>query len=240
MNKNISIDNLPVVFNISEIIARGKLTRRVVDYAIKKYIKEKKLIKIKRDVYSKTADPFYVADKLYKGYIGFSSALYLYGLKTEIEATIIVCTSKTQKRTKFLDKMLVPVNMSTQFFGYSLIAVNGLDIPVSTLPKTVFDMFYRPKYANYYDLYRAINSRSISPKEWATILYYAKSSNLTTVRRLGYGLESKAPEWFAARLLKISRNGSRTSFFFLHKLVNYNAKWDIFDDINIKRWEDAV
>lgn len=240
MNRIISIENLPDTFSIGQMTANGKLTRRIVEYTVKKYIKEKKLMKIKRGLYSKVADPFYVASMAYKGYIGFSSALYLYGLKTETEATILVCTPKTQRRIKFLDKIILPVNMSDQFFGYSFVNANGLSIPTATFMKTVFDMFYRPKYANYYDLYKAINGRGISPKEWEDLFYYAKNSNLTTMRRLGYGLEGKAPGWFTGKLMKISKNGSRTSFFFLRKPINYNAKWDIFDDINVRRWKDAV
>lgn len=240
MNKIISIDNLPNIFSSSKITTMGKLTNRVVSYALKKHLKEKKLIKIKRGVYSKVANPFYVASALYKGYIGFSSALYLYRLKNEIEANVIVCVPKTEKKVRFLDKILLPVNVSDQFYGFSIITTEGLDIPISTFPKIVFDMFYRPKYANFYDLYNAINNRRMNSKEWRSLFYYAEKSNLVTIRRLGYGLENKAPKWLTAKLLKISDKGSRTSFFFSHKPIGYNAKWDIFDDINVKRWENAV
>lgn len=240
MNRNISIDNLPDIFSASELAVGGKLSNRVAGYAIKKYMKEKRVIKLKRDLYSKVADPFYIAGILYKGYVGFSSALYLHGLKPEVEATITVCTADTQKRTKLLDKIILPVNMSNQFYGYSLITINGLDIPVAAFTKTIFDMFYRPKYANFYDMYSAINNRGLSKKEWETLMHYLVNSNLTTVRRLGYGLEDKAPKWFIQKLLRISKAGSRTSFFFSHKPINYNAKWDIFDDINIKKWKNAL
>lgn len=240
MNKIINIEILPPVFNVEDIMAGGKMTKRVVSYAINRYVREGKLFRIRRGVYSKVANPFYIAATLYNGYIGFSSALYLYGLKTEVEANVMVCVPKNYKKTGFLDKLIFPVNLSKQFYGFSLLARGDLDIPVSTYPKTIFDMFYKPKYANFYDLYVAVNNRQLSDTEWKRLLYYVQNSNLSTVRRVGYGLEGKAPQWFTDKLLKRSKRGSRTSFFFAHKPVNHNAKWDIFDDIDVKRWENAT
>lgn len=241
MNKIINLTSLPEVFRVSQLLKTNRsLTMRSLNYALNNYLKQKKLIKIKRDLYSKTADPFYVASAIYNGYIGFSSALYLYRLKTEIENEIQICVPSNKPKTKFMDKTIVPINMADEFFGTSFEEVSGNTILVSTFPKTVFDMFYRPRHANYHDLYRALNTRRLTEADWNKLLYYAKSSNLATIRRIGYGLEKFAPERFLKTLNAISKKGGKTAYFFGDNAVNYNSKWGIFDSLNIKRWENAV
>ncbi|MEM3212056.1 MAG: hypothetical protein QXR85_01950 [Candidatus Micrarchaeaceae archaeon] len=242
MNKFvIRFEDLPQIIDTQKIIktTHGHLTMRMLNYAIQKYIKDNKLIKIKRGIYSKSTNPFYVATKIYRGYIGFSSALFLYRLKTEVEKNVFVCTASSMKPTRFLDKELVPVNVSRYAFGTEYVDSNGLEVSVSTYPKTIFDMFLRPGYANYFDLYRALHTRILEHDEWKALEHYLRGASLTTIRRAGYALEEEAPGWFTERLKKLSDKGSRSSFFFKHKMLRYNSSWNIFDDIDIKKWKNA-
>ena len=240
INKIINIDELQGAFYTAKLAHASRASLRATDYAINRYVKEGRIIRVKRGMYARSANPFYIASMLFGGYVGFSSALYLHGLKPEIEATVTVCTQGHMVGTRFMDKLLLPVNMSDQFYGYKIIEAEGLDIPVSTFPKIVFDMFFRPKHANFYDMYNAMNNREMSPVEWKALLHYAREANLATQRRMGYGLENKAPGWFTAKLLNLSKGRKKSSFFLGHRPDNYNPKWGIFDDINIRRWENAV
>ena len=242
MNRLINIDNLPEVFGVRDVIrlSNSKVTRRMLNYEITKLLKGKKLIKIKNGVYSKIGDIFYIASYLYDGYIGFSSALYLHGLKEEIEASVYVCTSSPKKRLRVMERVIEPVNMSKQQYGVMAFVLNGREILISTYAKTIFDMLSKPKYANYFDMYRAMKIRSFSKGQWEELAYYAKNSNITDIRRVGYATEGIAPGWFTGQMNDLSRKGYRTSFFFKHKAENYNLKWSMFDGLSVRRWLNAV
>ncbi len=243
MIKNINISLFPEVFRIDDIIrlsGRG-ITRRRLAYAISKLLDEKKLIKVMNGVYSKTGDAFYIAYKLYGGYIGFSSALYVHGIKTEVNPVIYVCTPlKHAKRINILDKIIVPVNMSGQQYGTMQEGINGKEIMVSTYAKTIFDMLSKPRHADYFDMYRAMNIRRLTAEEWKELLYYTRNCSITDIRRIGYATDGISPSWFTKELHETSSKGYRASFFFKHKTENYIRKWDMFDDLGITRWRNAV
>ena len=242
MDRIINIEDLPQVFKTREIvrITHGRVSKRKINYRIKNLLKRGKLFKISKSIYSKTANIFYIGVYLYRGYIGFSSALYLHSLKTEVSSEIYVCTSAHKKKRRVLGRIIIPVNVSKQQYGAEFILVEGDEILVSTYPKTIFDMLSVPKYANYFDMYRALNERNLTKKEWEELLYYATDSSLTDVRRIGYALEGLAPAWFVKKLHKLSREGSRISYFFKHKNINYDSRWEIYDSINVRQWFNAI
>lgn len=193
-------------------------------------------VRLRNGMYARgDANQFRIAAELYDGYVGFSSALYLHGLKTEIESIVRVCVSKREKPCYFKNVKLSPIFISGQPYGTELL--DG--VLVSTYPKTIFDMLQRPGYADFFDLYRALNTREFSKSEWEELLYYAGNADLSTVRRLGLVLEGRAPRWFVDALMALNKPIGR-SFFRTKSTNNFNAMWRIYDDINVKRWEDAV
>lgn len=241
ISKIINKGIVPAIFRSSDITKIDKgASMRAIRYSLNSLLKTHKLLMVKKGVYSTSADPFFIAQNVFKGYIGFSSALYLLGLKNESEANVYVCIAENRKGIMLLGKNIVPVNMSRYFYGTKIVHRNESDILVSTLPKTLFDMFYRVKYGSFQDIYRALNNYSISDGEWKELLGYALSSNVTVARRVGYALESKAPPWFIADLLRKSDKPSGPSFFYEHTYENYNKKWNIFDSLNVKRWENGI
>ncbi len=239
----VNIETLPDVFRVESIISlsRGRVTRRSLSYAIARLLREKKLVKVKNGTYSKASDPFYVSTMVYDGYIGLSSALFLRGLKTEVEADIYVCTGRGQhKATRFMDKTITPVNMSRQFYGASTVNRDGRDILVSTYPKTIFDMLSKPSYANYFDMYRAMKLTPLSKSEWKYLSYYLCNSSTSDIRRAGHATDGIAPQWFTKKLKRLSDAKTGVSFFFKHRAVNYSPRWKIYDDIGITRWNNAI
>lgn len=242
MNKIVNrLEDLPEVIDTRSLmrLTHGRLTMRMLNYALGKYARGGRLVRIRRGFYSRTADPFYVASRMYSGYIGLSSALYLHGLKTEIEGSVLVCVPRPMRELRFLGKTLVPVNLSKFAFGSALMQHGDFDVPVSTYPKTVFDMLYKPAYSNYFDLYRALHARRLAPDEWRALCRYLSGANLTTARRAGYVLEQEAPAWFTKRLRQRSDSGKGSSFFLKHSMRNYRPGWRLFDDIGVDRWKNA-
>jgi len=230
---------IPDAFDFNRMlkILPKAITRRQFAYFVNNAVRKGELVRIVRGKYAKkSANPFKIALFLFHGYIGFSSALYLLGLKEEIERVIYVGTSRNSPRVRFLNKEIVPVNLSALLYGTQFI--NGL--VVSTYAKTIFDMFYRPKYASFFDLYRALNRKSLSREEWKELLHYCTKSNVSTIRRIGYALEEKAPKWFTGALLRISDEHGGVSYFMRKgSKGKFSKKWHLYDDIDVLRWKNA-
>lgn len=242
MTKLINTGSLPPTFRISDLVrlSYGKETRRTAGYAVAKLLKEKKLIRLNGSMYSRVGDIFYIACAMYGGYIGLSSALSLYGLKEEVEANVYVCVNRSLRPARVLDKIIVPVNTSSNSYGVQIMEHGSLVVQVSTYPKTIFDMLDRPRYANYFDMYRALRLRPMRKEEWKEMLYYVASSRIATARRIGHALEGTAPAWFEAKLKELSEKRNGASFFTGHKPTGYDPKWRIFDSISMRRWTDAI
>jgi len=237
LNKKI-LDTLPDFFgtrNFSSYMGEREAYRH-----LKKWLDFGWILRAKKNFYiKKGADEFYIAQSIYNGYIGFSSALYLHGLKTEIEKKIFVCISSSKKVFNYGQILMVPVNMTGfSFGGYSLVHENHF-LHVSTYPKIIFDMFHKPKYADYYSLYRALNWRKPADEEWKTVLKLCRMAPLSTLRRVGFGLEGKAPKWFTKKLENLNSDKG-VSFFVPGKRGEYSGKWRVYEPNGIRRWIDEV
>ncbi len=236
MGKLINVEELPLFFKLSQLKLRKNKSMRSVRYSVHELLKQKKIAKIGNEYYTKTSNPFFVATQVYKGYIGFSSALYILGLKNETEANVYVCTSSKNKTMNFLDKQLVPVNMSRYFYGTTILVYGDLEVLTSTLPKTIFDMFYKIRYLDVQNVYRALAQRNLTRKEWVELMSFAAVASISVARRIGYSLEQFAPADILDKLKRLSDNVTGPSFYYEHRYENYNKKWRIFDTLNIKRW----
>jgi len=236
--KILNIRNMPDVMDIGTLQAtlRKRVTNRMLRHFMERELEEGRIVRLSNGIYAKVgADPYRAAGSIYKGYIGFSSALYLLGLKEEAEKEITICTSSNRKKVRFLNKVFVPINLSELAFGMQI----KDNLVISTYPKTIFDMLYRPKYANMFDMFRAINRRELTEDEWRELLYYLKKSNISTMRRAGYALEHVAPQWFTKELNKLSDASRGVSFFQKVRNEGYNKKWRIYGGFNIMRWKNA-
>lgn len=186
-------------------------------------------------IYAKAGgDAYLVASQVFGGYISFSSALYVRGLKTETEKRIFVAVSSSKKPLLLSSVTIIPVCMRGFASGYDMVKRRGHDIPVATVPKTLFDMCHRPKYADFYSMYRAMNWRPFAKEDWEGLLKYAKMAPLSTVRRMGYIVEGKAPEWFIQKLEKLNKLYGVS--FLYGKGGHYDKKWRIYDEQRVRRW----
>ncbi len=240
MQKLINKENLPEMFNLSSLKSKNKISYKRIYYALKELEKKGEIIKISKGIYSKSHNPFYIASRFFNGYIGFSSALYLLGLKTETMGTIYVCSYKNHLPIKVLDKKIINVNIKNHFYGTQSVILDGNEILVSTFPKTLFDMLYKVKYADFQSIFVALNNRKTKNEEWAEFFSYVKHSNISVVRRAGYVLEGIAPAEFIREIKAISDSKNGPSFLFNHSFTNYNKEWKIFDSLNLRRWKNGI
>ncbi len=107
--------------------------------------KSGKIIRLKRGVYSANPirDAFAAAQHTYNGYIGFSSALYVHGLITELPFTVTVVTVNKSASKAFGMYEFRSVALKEKAIGFE--NIDGLT--VSTRAKTLFDCIYLERYS---------------------------------------------------------------------------------------------
>ena len=104
-----------------------------------------RLIRLKRGVYSANPinDAFMAAQRIYSGYIGFSSALYIHKLITEMPFTITVVTVYKSGTKRIGTYEFRAVALKEKAIGFENIG----NLTVSTKAKTLFDCIYLGKYS---------------------------------------------------------------------------------------------
>ena len=217
----------------------GVLSKRGAHRMIGEWISSNYAVKLGRGLYAKTtSDAYYIASRGTGGYISFSSALYVARLKNETESQILVATPTKKKEIPLPGIRIVSVGMGEFFFGDKTVERSGLPLRVATYAKTLFDMCHRPKYADFYCMYRAMNWKPFSSKDWKELARYCAMAPLSTRRRIGYIVDGKAPKGI---LRKIESLNSEKGISFLYgKGGDYSAKWRIYDSEHVRRWIDEV
>ncbi len=145
-------------------------------YLIQKIPSEKPLIE----------DPYLIAQQLYLGYLGFSTALKLYGLIEYEPYTIFLVTDYKSETLKLGEYTFKIINMTRRAEGMAKIN----NYTPSNLEKTFFDCFYKQDYAGGYSLItKALyESRKLN---WNLFLYYFKEyASSSLCQKTGYILES--------------------------------------------------
>ncbi|MBS3151570.1 hypothetical protein J4443_04280 [Candidatus Woesearchaeota archaeon] len=98
------------------------------------------------------ANQYKIALSLFNGYIGFSSALKIYGLLEYEPFTIYIATREKSREKSIGQYTFKAVSMGKRAVGETFYE----GIYISTIEKTFFDCFYKPQYASYADLAKAI------------------------------------------------------------------------------------
>lgn len=185
-------------------------------------------------------NPYKIALALFKGYIGFSSALRVYNLLDYAPFTIFVVTANKSRERQIGEYTFKAVAMGKRAFG--LTHYNGLYI--STISKTFFDCFYKPQYCGGYSVItKAINDVDL---DWNEFTRYFKFASDSLCQRTGYVLELMGLETGKLKEIKdilgILRERVRNNT----KLVpsgkgggKYIKEWKVLDNIgkeNILSW----
>ncbi len=126
--------------------------------------KSGKIIRLKRGTYSTNPliDAFTSAQYIFNGYVGFSSALYLHRLITEIPFSIAVVTRFKSGTRTIGQYEFRAVALKDKAVGFS--DIDG--IVISTRSKTLFDCLYLERYSIERDkLIEVYRSARLSSKE---------------------------------------------------------------------------
>jgi len=124
-----------------------------------------------------------IALALFRGYIGFSSALRLYDLIDYEPFTIFVVTGNRSMEKTIGEYTLKYVAMGDKATGMTY--YNG--VYVSTTAKTFFDCFYKPQYGGGYStITKALYDADI---DWNEFLGYFGLASNSLCQRTGYVLD---------------------------------------------------
>ncbi|MCG7850720.1 MAG: hypothetical protein MIO93_16295 [ANME-2 cluster archaeon] len=150
------------------------------------------LYRLKRGVYliqKKPSDlpliknPYKIALALFKGYIGFSSALRIYDLLDYEPFTIFVVTKNRSMEKRIGEYTFKSVAMDERATGITYYK----DIYISTIAKTFFDCFYKPQYGGGYStITKALYDADM---DWNEFTGYFELASSSLCQRTGYVLE---------------------------------------------------
>ena len=183
-------------------------------------------------------DIFIAAQDIFNGYIGFSSALYLYGAVDEFPSVIYVCTAKKSSSITVNKIELRAVSLGKRATGM----VVYKDYFVSSKAKTLYDCFYKPELSGGYStILSAVPRLQLTASDWREFIFYVeKFGNPSFSRKAGFLLEllSKKikisiPDFVFSKLNvgnQITKLGSGKEGKFIKKwkLVNYVGDGDLF------------
>lgn len=177
------------------------------------------LYRLKRGIYLVQKKPFAVpviknpyktALALFKGYIGFSSALRIYDLLDYEPFTVFVVTNNRSREKRIGKYTFKSVAMGRKAFGMRYYK----GIYISTVAKTFFDCFYKPQYGGGYStITRALYDAEL---DWNEFIRYFEIASSSLCQRTGYILEllneetdKKFSEEILLRLKKRIKNNTR-------------------------------
>ncbi|MBD3203179.1 hypothetical protein GF327_02715 [Candidatus Woesearchaeota archaeon] len=171
-------------------------------------------------------DPFNIAQSLYKGYIGFSSALKIHNLLDYEPFTIYLITSNKSKELELGQYIIKIINFGEKAYGF----IKKDKYIVSTPDKTFFDCFYKPKYIGYNNIIKAI--KLVGKLDWDSFLkYFEKHASSSLHQRTGYILESHklAPKKIINYFSKKVKNNTKLDPGLPGK-GKYIKKWKLIDN----------
>lgn len=127
-------------------------------------------------------NPYKIALALYKGYIGFSSALRIYDLLDYESFTIFVAA-----KNKSMEKRIGEYTFKSVAMGRRAIGITYYKgIYTSTLAKTFFDCFYKPQYGGGYStITKALHEADLN---WDEFIKYFELASCSLCQRTGYVL----------------------------------------------------
>jgi len=183
-------------------------------------------------------NPYKIALALFKGYIGFSSALRVYDLLDYELFTIFVVTGNRSDDRKVGEYTFRSVAMGRRATGMAY----HKGIYVSTVAKTFFDCFYKPQYGGGYStITKALYDADV---DWNEFTGYFELASSSLSQRTGYvlGLLGEATDKIPEDVLRYFRGRVKNNTKLLPSGVpagNYIREWMLLDNLgreNILSW----
>lgn len=181
-----------------------------------------------------------LALKIREGYVGLNSALRYYNLLDYEDFTIFIMTKNYQKKrilkgTQYAIEFIPLKNLFTGFEKKE-------DIYISSIEKTLFDCFLKPRFIGFTNITKAVYDAKIDWRKFIGFFKLTKNSSLC--QRTGYILEMmkkrvklNIPSFVFKFLLKKVKNPVKLMPSMAKS--KFNKKWEIQDNIgerNMLSW----
>ncbi|MEW5996903.1 MAG: type IV toxin-antitoxin system AbiEi family antitoxin domain-containing protein [Candidatus Micrarchaeota archaeon] len=216
----------------------GLAKKSVLKVVLSKMVRKGLLMRLKKGVYAfqplgargMVGDVFEAGSEIFGGYIGFATALNIYGLMDEVPFTVYVVTVNKSGRRELGQYEIKAVAMGKRAVGTT--EYNGIFI--STIPKTIYDCLHIPEYGGGYPkILKAISLAEMDAEGWEEFLGYAERfGSAAFCQKIGYLLERMrdytgiaVPEFVLERLHKKVKSTVRIG----EERGKYNAKWKVSD-----------
>jgi predicted transcriptional regulator of viral defense system len=180
MSKNISAGVLNAIENspggISNLELLGSLElcdQNTLKTSLSRLNKAGKIMRLKRGLHSSNPlrDPFVAGQELFGGYLGFTNALYLHKIITEMPFRITVVTSTASSTKAIGSYEFKTVALHEKAVGFVRLG----DYVVSTRAKTLFDCVYQQRYSiEEKKLIQAFKEADLKEAEWKEYETYVK------------------------------------------------------------------
>lgn len=148
---------------------------------LKRMVKNKKIFKIKKNIYTLHDDPFLISIFLVRpSYVSSVSALSYHKLITQIPNEIFCATSKRAKKIRFVTQ--INFFHTNYLFGFKKERYENFNILVADPEKAIIDSLSIIPFSIFEEAIESINEKTM-----LTYLARIKKSNI--VKRIGYLME---------------------------------------------------
>ncbi len=228
------------IYDIAFIAAQEKIKRETLLVLLSRMQKNGWITRLKRGKYLVNAaggmeieDYFTIALNIFNGYLGFSSALYVYNAMDELPSTIYVCTEKTTAAKILQSIEIKAVSLGKRATGMTYFKKYF----ISSRAKTMYDCFYMPKFSGgYSNILAAVKRLALTELEWDIFVFYVKRfGNPAFSRKIGFLLETlseKTTVEIPKKILNELNVGKQIAKIGKGNVGKFNKKWRVVNYID--------
>ncbi len=206
-------------------IAKRTANREYAWILVHRLVKEGKLKRITKGVYTTSDDIFSIASNIYyPSYISFLAASYLNGFTEAIPRTVSIATAKGHKPVEFAGYLIDFVRLDS-IWGYHKEGSGGHTYFIADVEKLMIDSFLRPDRMGNFAEIENVFSMAEGVEEGRMSEYLKKIGSGMLSRKVGYMLE-KHRGIDISESIKIDKNYYQLNPFKKGKTLN--KKWRLF------------
>ncbi len=170
--------------------AKRMFSRGVLKQVVASLARKGKLVRVRKGEYfvaGDGVDELLVAQEAFRGYLGFSTALWMHGIKTETPAVAYVVSGKAGKERKIGGLVAKGVGLGEKAFGWKFMGKHR----VSTKAKTLFDCLLKPKYCGGINaLAQYLRDAQMTESDWDELEVLLKEyGGSSTIQRAGFVIQ---------------------------------------------------
>ncbi len=216
------------IFTINEFSRLLNLKKEIAYIYAHRMMKKNLLIKIEKNKYSLTDDPFIIASQLiFPSYISLTSAFYLHNVMQQVIDKIYILTSRQKKqlKTNSLNIQFIKVQPRLMF-GYKRIKKGNSFIMLADLEKAILDSLLFLRYCRLPLIIEALKKAKVQKLE----SYLSLIKNEVLTRRIGYLFDSLRIKHHLKRKNNIIYKLNPS----LKKKGSFDKKWYLYvnEDVN--------